>query len=252
MTVKSALALSRNIPAVKTLINVGLDNSSKFVNGLGITLDPLEYSNAISSNSKNGGASSEKMAAAYAAFSNGGIYTKPYYVSKVVFPDGRTVEYKPVRSRAMQASTAYIMTNILQSVLTLPLSESVGSYAAVPGLAAAGKTGTSNYTDSEMDQITEKYGSLPGMVSPDENFVGYTPQYSMAVWTGYSNRMTPIYGTSTQIATKVFSSMMTQLTPDPSSVATWTMPEGVSQEGTALVKTDSSGQTISQSSANGS
>lgn len=151
----------------------------------------------------------------------------------------------------MQASTAYIMTNILQSVLTLPLSESVGSYAAV-GLAAAGKTGTSNYTDSEMDQITEKYGSLPGMVSPDENFVGYTPQYSMAVWTGYSNRMTPIYGTSTQIATKVFSSMMTQLTPDPSSVATWTMPEGVSQEGTALVKTDSSGQTISQSSANGS
>lgn len=85
MTVKSALALSRNIPAVKTLINVGLDNSSKFVNGLGITLDPLEYSNAISSNSKNGGASSEKMAAAYAAFSNGGIYTKPYYVSKVVF-----------------------------------------------------------------------------------------------------------------------------------------------------------------------
>ncbi|MFK5235798.1 hypothetical protein ACI3SI_11960, partial [Lactococcus lactis] len=37
MTVKSALALSRNIPAVKTLINVGLDNSSKFVNGLGIT-----------------------------------------------------------------------------------------------------------------------------------------------------------------------------------------------------------------------
>ena len=103
-----------------------------------------------------------------------------------------------------------------------------------------------------MDQLTEKYGSLPGMVSPDENFVGYTPQYSMAVWTGYSNRMTPIYGTSTQIATKVFSSMMTQLTPDPSSVATWTMPEGVSQEGTALVKTDSSGQTISQSSANGS
>ena len=253
MTVKSALALSRNIPAVKTLINVGLDNSSKFVDGLGINLNPLQYSNAISSNTntKNGGASSEKMAAAYAAFSNGGIYTKPYYVSKVVFPDGRTVEYKPVRSRAMQASTAYIMTNILQSVLTLPLSESVGSYAAVPGLPAAGKTGTSNYTDSEMDQITEKYGSLPGMVSPDENFVGYTPQYSMAVWTGYSNRMTPIYGTSTQIATKVFSSMMTQLNPDPSAVATWTAPEGVAQQGSALVKTDSSGQTVTQSSANG-
>ena len=62
MTVKSALALSRNIPAVKTLINVGLDNSSKFVDGLGINLNPLQYSNAISSNTntKNGGRSEER------------------------------------------------------------------------------------------------------------------------------------------------------------------------------------------------
>lgn len=263
MTVKNALQLSRNIPAVKTLISVGLQNSSKFANGLGINLGDEQYSNAISSyptipaedQDKNTGnkygASSEKMAAAYAAFSNNGIYTKPYYVSKLVYPDGRVVEYKPQRSQAMQASTAYIMTDILQGVLTLPLSQSVGSYAAVPGLPAAGKTGTSNYTDAEMDQITEEYGNLPGMVSPDENFVGYTPNYSMAVWTGYTKRMTPIYGTSTRIATKVFSSMMSQFYPDPSTVKPWSMPTGLTQQGTALVKTDSSGQTITPSSANG-
>ncbi len=260
MTVKNALALSRNIPAVKTLINVGLDKSSKFVNGLGINLGNMQYSNAISSyatvptdekdTGNKYGASAEKMAAAYAAFSSGGIYTKPYYVTKVVFPDGRTVEYKPERSRAMEASTAYIMTDILQSVLTLPLSQSVGSYAAVPGLPAAGKTGTSNYTDDELAQIKEKYGALSGMISPDENFVGYTPQYSMSVWTGYSNRMTPIYGTSTQIATKVFSAMMSKFYPDPSSVTPWTMPDDVAQQGTALVKTDASGTSESASSSN--
>lgn len=261
LTVKNALDLSRNIPAVKTLISVGFAKSEAFLKNVGINLGNMQYSNAISSyptlptgesekNISKYGASSEKMAAAYAAFSNNGIYTKPYYVTKLVFPDGREVDYKPERSRAMSASTAYIMTNILQGVLSLPLSQSVGSNAQVPGLPTAGKTGTSNYSDDEMSQITEKYGTLPGMVSPDENFVGYTPQYSMAVWTGYKSRMTPIYGQDTSIATKVFKAMMTQLYPNPSSVTPWEMPDGVAQQGVNIVKTDTNGQTIPQSSSN--
>lgn len=263
MTVKSALDLSRNIPAVKTLESVGFSQSANFLQKVGINLGQMVYSNAISSNAtppanpEKGvqyGASSEKMAAAYAAFSNNGIYTQQYYVSKIVYPDGREVDYKPERSRAMQASTAYIITDMLQGVLTLPLTQSVGSNAAVPGLPIAGKTGTSNYTDNQMKDITAKYGQLPGMVSPDENFVGYTPQYSMAVWTGYiPDRLTPVYGDDTSIATKVFSAMMTQLYPNPSSVAPWQMPQGVEQQGTSVVKIDSNGQVIPQakSSATG-
>nr|WP_244842951.1 transglycosylase domain-containing protein [Lactococcus nasutitermitis] len=245
LTVKNALDLSRNIPAVKTLVAVGLDNSSTFLKHVGIDLSPLQWANAISSNTpnqgKNGdeyGASSEKMAAAYAAFSNGGVYTKPYYITKIVYPDGKEVNYKPERSQAMKATTAYVITDMLKGVLTLPLSQSVGSNANVPGLPIAGKTGTSNYTDSEITQIEQEHTNLTGMVSPDENFVGYTPQYSMAVWTGYKNRMTPIYGANTDIATDVFRSMMTQLYPDPSSIADWNVPTGITQSGTNVSVTN--------------
>ncbi len=86
MTVKSALALSRNIPAVKTLINVGLDNSSKFVNGLGITLDPLNTLMPSLVTLKMVEQVLKKMAAAYAAFSNGGIYTKLIMFPKLSSP----------------------------------------------------------------------------------------------------------------------------------------------------------------------
>lgn len=234
MTVKSALQYSRNIPAVETFVKVGKENSSNFLKKVGIDLGPLNWANAISSNTSNPkhGASSESMAAAYAAFANDGVYTRPYYVTKIVFPDGREIDYKPSRSRAMKPSTAYIITNILQGIVKLPLSISVGGNANIPGMTAlAGKTGTSNYTDDERTQITNKYGDISGMVSPDENFVGYTPQYSMAVWTGYQNRMTPVYGDTILCATKVFSSVMGSLYPDPSSVSDWTAPSNVTVNG---------------------
>ena len=51
-------------------------------------------------------------------------------------------------------------------------------------------------------------------VAPDEMFVGYTRKYSMAVWTGYSNRLTPIVGDGFYVAAKVYRSMMTYLSED--------------------------------------
>lgn len=257
LSVKKALDYSRNIPAVKTLVNVGLNKSADFLKKLNITFDPIVYANAISSNT-NGttgnsdkyGISSEKMAAAYAAFSNNGVYTKPYYVTKIVFLDGRTIEYKPERDQAMKPSTAYIITDMLKGVPQLPVNISVGGNAKIDGLTAlAGKTGTSNYTDSERAEVDAKYGSPSGMVSPDENFVGYTPQYSMAVWTGYKNRMTPVYGSAVNVATDVFHAMFTQLYPNPSSVADWTVPSGVTVNSADDVSVDSSGSDDSNSSS---
>ena len=79
MTIQTAIQQSRNVPAVKALEAVGLDAAKEFLEGLGIYYPQLYYSNAISSSTSDSdekyGASSEKMAAAYAAFANGGIYT---------------------------------------------------------------------------------------------------------------------------------------------------------------------------------
>ena len=48
-------------------------------------------------------------------------------------------------------------------------------------------------------------------VAPDEMFVGYTRKYSMAVWTGYSNRLTPIVGDGFRVAGSIYRSMMEYL-----------------------------------------
>ena len=226
ITIQYALQQSRNVTAVETLNKVGLDRSKTFLNGLGIDYPSMHYANAISSNTtesnKQYGASSEKMAAAYAAFANGGIYHKPMYINKIVFSDGSEKEFSDAGTRAMKETTAYMMTEMMKTVLAY----GTGRGAYLPWLPQAGKTGTSNYTDDEI----EKYIKNTGYVAPDEMFVGYTRKYSMAVWTGYSNRLTPIIGDGFYVAAKVYRSMISYLSEDDQP-GDWTMPEGLYRSG---------------------
>ena len=231
ITIQYALQQSRNVTAVETLNKVGLDRAKTFLNGLGIDYPSMHYANAISSNTtesdKKYGASSEKMAAAYAAFANGGTYYKPMYIHKVVFSDGSEKEFSNVGTRAMKETTAYMMTDMMKTVLTY----GTGRGAYLPWLAQAGKTGTSNYTDDEI----EKHIKNTGYVAPDEMFVGYTRKYSMAVWTGYSNRLTPIVGDGFLVAAKVYRSMITYLSED-THPEDWTMPDGLFRNGEFVFK----------------
>ena len=226
ITLQYALQQSRNVPAVETLNKVGLDRAKAFLNGLGIDYPSIHYANAISSNTiesnKQYGASSEKMAAAYAAFANGGIYHKPMYINKIVFSDGSEKEFSNVGTRAMKETTAYMMTEMMKTVLAY----GTGRGAYIPSLPQAGKTGTSNYTDDEI----EKYIKNTGYIAPDEMFVGYTRKYSMAVWTGYSNRLTPIVGDGFLVAAKVYRSMISYLSEDDQP-GDWTMPDGLFRNG---------------------
>lgn len=234
ITMTYAIQQSRNVPAVKALEKVGLKKSKKFLNGLGIDYPEMVYANAISSNtsvsSNKYGASSEKMAAAYAAFANGGTYYKPKYVSRVVFSDGTTKEFDSEGTRAMKATTAYMMTDMMKTVLMA----GIGTNAAISGVYQAGKTGTSNYSDNELSKLT-KNSSYSSFVAPDESFVGYTPEYAMAVWTGYSNRLTPVLDNGMQVATDVYRQMMLYLANNNNSGHTdWTQPSGLYRSGSYL------------------
>lgn len=226
ITLQYALQQSRNVPAVETLSKVGLNRAKTFLNGLGIDYPSIHYSNAISSNTtesdKKYGASSEKMAAAYAAFANGGTYYKPMYIHKVVFSDGSEKEFSNVGTRAMKETTAYMMTDMMKTVLTY----GTGRNAYLAWLPQAGKTGTSNYTDEEI----ENHIKTSQFVAPDELFAGYTRKYSMAVWTGYSNRLTPLVGDGLTVAAKVYRSMMTYLS-EGSNPEDWNMPDGIYRNG---------------------
>ncbi|HEL2002305.1 TPA: PBP1A family penicillin-binding protein [Streptococcus suis] len=229
---KTAMLYSRNVTAVKALETTGLDKALTFLNKMGIDYPEMHYSNAISSNTSDSdrkyGASSEKMAAAYASFANGGTYYAPQYVNKIVFSDGTVSEYAPQGNRVMTEETAYMMTDLMKSVL----SYGYGLNATVSGIPMAGKTGTSNYTDSETETIL---ASIPEAnysysVVPDENFVGYSSQYAMAVWTGYTNRMTPVLDNGMRVATDVYHHMMAYMHSDYTATE-WEVPSGLVRYG---------------------
>ncbi|MEW4619058.1 penicillin-binding protein PBP1A [Streptococcus xiaochunlingii] len=229
-----ALQQSRNVPAVRALEKVGLKKAQKFLSSIGIDYPEMVYANAISSNTSDSsnkyGASSEKMAAAYATFANGGTYYKPQYVNRVVFSDGTTKNFDTSGTRVMKEATAYMMTDMLKSVITA----GTGYNANISGLYHAGKTGTSNYADNELKKLTKDY-NYSSIVTPDELFVGYTTQYSMAVWTGYTNRLTPVLDDGTKVATDVYKQMMLYLYEQYGSGSEdWTQPSGVYRSGSYL------------------
>ena len=253
MTIQQAVMQSRNVPAVKALEAVGLNEAKSFLSGLGINYPELYYSNAISSSTSDSsqeyGASSEKMAAAYAAFANGGVYYEPQYVNKIEFSDGTTQTFESTGKRAMKETTAYMMTTMLKTVLTY----GTGTEAYVSGMYQAGKTGTSNYSDDELAQIeaaTGLYNSSVGTMAPDELFVGYTNQYAMAVWTGYKNRSTPIYGSGLDVAANVYKAMQLHLNETFGSGSTdFTTPSGVYLSGNYAYLSGSNPYTYSSSSS---
>lgn len=233
ITLRRALALSRNVPAAKLYMDVGTKNVTKFLDGLGIEYKDLTQANAISSNTEQEGTkygvSSLKMAAAYAAFANGGTYYKPQYVNKIVFPDGTEQTFNTEGTKAMDASTAYMVTDILKDVIT-----GLGNNAYINGLYQAGKTGTSNYTDDQIAKITSPYA-----IYPDTSFVGFTPHYSMAVWIGYSNILDPVTSESAHVATDVYRELMSHVSASVEN-KDWEMPSDLVRMGNELYFRDNS------------
>lgn len=233
ITLRQALYLSRNVPAVKLFNEVGSDKVASFLKNLGIEYSTIHQSNAISSNTEEQdgtkyGASSLKMAAAYAAFANGGTYYKPQYVNKIVFQDGTEETYEPDGKTAMSPETAYIITDILKDTIT----EGTGTNAQIAGLYQAGKTGTSNYTDDEYAKLGISSG-----VYPDILFAGYTPNYSISVWTGYNNKMTPVTSESSHVASDVYRELMQYVSANVTNTD-WEMPSGLIRVGGELYYKD--------------
>ena len=236
-----AIQKSRNVPAVKALQATGLEYAQSFLKDLGIEYPEMFYSNAISSSTTSSdpkyGASSEKMAAAYAAFANGGTYYKPSYIKSIKFEDGSTKSYDSKGVEAMSPQTAYMMNSMLKQVLT----GGTATEAYVPGTINAGKTGTSNYSDDEYYQVQKESGVYTDLIVPDETFVGYNTKYAMAIWTGYENRKTPLYGSDLNIAKQIYgltSRYLNQMYGAGSK--DFDMPSGVYNNGSYVFLTGSS------------
>ncbi|MGL4337276.1 MAG: transglycosylase domain-containing protein, partial [Turicibacter sp.] len=170
MTMRSALNQSLNVPAVKAFNEVGADKVHEFAKNLGMPVeDKLYESSAIGG--VETGYSPLMMAAAYAAFGNGGIYNEPITIEKIIQSDGTTLYSDQKSEKVMKEETAYLMTNLLHSVMT----DGTGRSANVKDMYLSGKTGTTNFPKD----IREKHGMPYGAIR-DSWFVGYSSEYTAA------------------------------------------------------------------------
>ncbi|MBY8913721.1 PBP1A family penicillin-binding protein [Bacillus sp. YC2] len=182
ISMRYALAQSRNIPALKAYQAAGKDNAVDFANGLGLGLnkDSVTESYSIGGfGDDNPGVSTLTMAGAYSAFGNNGTYNEPHAVTSIEFNDGTKLDLTPKSKSAMSDYTAFMITDMLKSAV----QTGTGSLAQVPNVEVAGKTGTTNFPDSYMRAHNIASGGVP-----DSWFVGYTPQYTAAVWTGVESK----------------------------------------------------------------
>lgn len=181
ISLRTALSLSRNIPALKAFQSVDNKKINQFVTSLGITPESSNgYLHEAHSLGAFPGASAIEMAGAYAAFGNGGYYTEPYTISKIVFRDtGEEITAKDIeKKQVMSDSTAFMITDVLKTAVNSGLS----SGAKIPGVNLAAKTGTSSFDDE-----TKKAYNLPANAINDAWIVGYDPEYAVSMWYGYDN-----------------------------------------------------------------
>lgn len=178
ITLRRALATSRNIPALKAFQQVDNKKIIEFVENLGIEpeIENGKIHEAHSIGAFSPGVSTKDMAAAYAAFSNGGYYNEPHTIEKIVFRDtGEVVEFKGEKKKAMSEATAFMISDVLQDVALT---------GGTPKNVAA-KTGTTNYDSKYMEAH-----KLPGDAIRDSWVVGYSSKTVIALWYGYEKNDT--------------------------------------------------------------
>lgn len=220
MTMRTALAKSRNIPALQALQQVGLEKARDFAENLGLgnsLPEKLTESAALGSYEL----SPLEMAGAYAAFGNNGYYSKPHAIKKIVLRDNTEIDMSPEAEVAMKDYTAFMITDMLKSAVR----NGTGTEANIANLQVAGKTGTTNYTEDEISKW-----KIPDGGVPDSWFVGYTSRYTAAVWTGYEYRENALLadGYQQKIPQILFKSIVSEVsenidTPD------FTKPDSVVQ-----------------------
>ena len=198
ISMRTALSLSRNIPALKAFQQVQKEVGNKkileFATSLGIHPEisngVIHEAHSLGAFSTKEGTSPLQMAAAYAAFANGGTYHEPLTVNKIIFREtGEVKNCEGSSQRVMKDSTAFMITDMLVTAVESGLS----SGAKINGVTVAAKTGTSSFTD-ELKELK----NYPGNAINDAWIVGYDPEYAISMWYGYEQAEKGYYNTDIQ------------------------------------------------------
>ena len=179
MTIREALALSRNVPAVYAFQQINNRDIDTLVTNIGMRPEygPNHYINEAHSLGGYNGSNPVEMAAAHAAFARGGVFIEPHSFTRVVFTaSGEEFEVTPEIRQAMSEETAFMVNMMLRRAVTSGFHPA----ANVSGTDVVGKTGTSTLDP----QIIRRY-RLPSSAINDSWIVTYSPDVVFAIWIGY-------------------------------------------------------------------
>ncbi len=192
-TLRQSVEQSINVNAVKVWMDIGADRSVNFLKKLGVTsvkesgsVNDMNAA-ALALGGMSNGISPLQMCAGYSTFANQGVYNEPTCYTKVTNKKGEVIlENEVSTTQVMDRGVAFIMTDILRTTV----SNGIAGRAAIGNQPVAGKTGTTS----------DNY---------DAWFVGFTPQYSAAVWIGNDFNIELSQGSAS--AARVWSKIMKQI-----------------------------------------
>lgn len=200
-TVRTAVTTSQNIPFIKIMAELTPQKSIEYLEKMGVTSlvhasENKDYNDenlALAIGGLTYGISPLEMAAAYASIANNGTYIEPTFYTKVEDSNGKTVlEPNQKTETVCSAETAYIVKNIMQSVITgADGYAGTASYCAINGMDVAAKTGTTNE-------------------SKDRWLCGFTNYYACAAWYGFDDPKR-ISFSGTNPAGQLFDGIMTEI-----------------------------------------
>lgn len=170
-TVRQAIAESRNIPAVKTLNDIGISTGVAYLKNYGITT-LTDADNYLPIALGTCSVTNLEMTAAYTTFANKGVYVKPKLYTKVLDHDGNVIldNTENESTQVIKDTTAWIMSSAMHSVVTEGTLRNLG----FPNdMYVCGKSGTSQ---NDYDKWA----------------IGFSGSYTVGVWAGYdSNKSFP-------------------------------------------------------------
>ena len=208
LTLEQCLVRSRNTCALQAFQAVKNSKINKFVTSLGITPEYIGKSKYVHEAHSIGafrGVSPVELAGAYASFGNGGYFTEPHSVTKIVYKNGEEEIVRELnfeKKRVMKATTAYMISYMLK--------KATKAACKVKGTDVSAKTGTSSYDDKYLKKL-----GLSKRVVQDAWTVTFSPDYSIAIWYGYDKLTKKTYNTTShawaerakiqkEIVTKIF------------------------------------------------
>lgn len=205
VTVRQALANSYNIPAVKTLQSLGVEDFMAFARTLGISTWEESRQYGLSLSLGGGEVTMVDLSGAYGVLANKGLRAGTTPFLKITKTDGSILyERGDTPRRVVSEEATYILSDIMSDNVARTPAFGVRSALEIPGYKVAVKTGT---TDSKKDNWT----------------VGYTPEYLVAVWVG-NNDNTPMNQALTSGITgaaPIWNKMMTYLLTNHSIKEEW-------------------------------